>query len=460
MPDQDRLPDWWAYGPDARPARSLVPAIEPVGIGTPLCEDIASYVSRLAWEQGRAPVRLVKDVLAPALAVSGGTPDPEAWISEFERVARHPTASIVGHAAAAATWADAIQAATGLSHVRAMTTLPWADVIPRKGGLRAERSWCSSCLEEARLGGTPIYAPLLWQFAEVRMCPRHEIRLSTVCPDCGRSAGVLSAWSRVGFCTCGVWLGRPSVNRDDLVVGDELDWQRFVTSQIGALIAATPRLPESPSGANTVDAVLLCWRRTGLSLTRLSEALGMSLATVSLWKDGRRQPSLPGVLRLCRVAGVDVVSFLRGDLESMAAARSPKDIPYVRPSEETHREIDWTWVRQELEAAVAATDPASLASTLHRLGLDNRQAKRELPELCAAIASRYHARVTARAADRRHAEAQLVRETIAALHAEGVYASRHQVQRRLPKSVSMRRPHLHQVWVDEARDPNQRFIKA
>jgi len=454
------LPEWWHYGPEARPARSLVPAIAPIGLGTPLCEDIASYVSRLAWEQGRAPVRLVKDVLAPALATLGGAPDPEGWIAEFERVVRHPTASIVGHAAAAATWADAIEAATGLPGARSMTLLAWANVIPRKGGLRSERAWCSICLEEARLAGSPIYAPLLWQFSEVTMCPRHEVRLSTHCPDCGRSAGVLTAWARVGICPCGVWLGRPAPGEDEVVGGDELDWQRFVTSEIGSLIAATPRLPEPPTAGGTAGAVRACWKRTGLSLTALSKALGMSLATVSLWKDGRRQPSLPGALRLCRVAGVDIVSFLRGDLETIAAAPISTEIPYVRPSDETHRQIDWESVRLELEASLTALEPSSLASVLRHVDVDNRQAKREFPQLCSAIASRFRAASTERAANTRAAEVQLVRDVIAVLHREGVYASRHQVQKRLPRSVSLRQPYLHQIWAEEARDPSRRFFKA
>lgn len=461
MPNADSLPDWWAYGPDARPTRSLIAAIDPIGVGTALCEDLASYISRLAWDQGRAPVRLVKDVLAPALTSSpGGVPEPLAWIAEFERVTRHPTASVVGHAAAAATWADAISAATGLLDVRAMTMLAWAEVVPRKGGLRSERAWCAPCLALSRQTGSPVYAPLLWQFSEVTMCPSHEVRLMTACLDCGRSSGVLTAWSRVGFCTCGAWLGRERIHEDELLDGDDLDWQRFVTREVGALIATTPRLPEAPTGANTANAVRLCWKRTGLSLTRLAQALGMSLATLSLWKDGRRQPSLPGVLRLCRVAGVDIVSFLRGDLDSIDAAPIPRETPYVRASDETHREIDWALVRRELEAALAASETVSLASTLRRLQVDNRQAKRELHGLCVAVAVRYRSHTAERAADRRMAEIQVVREVIAGLQRDGIYPSRHQVQKRLPRPVSLRRPHLHQIWVEEARDPHQRFMKT
>lgn len=185
----------------------------------------------------------------------------------------------------------------------------------------------------------------------------------------------------------------------------------------------------------------------------------MSLATVSYWKDGRRRPSLPGALRLCRVVNVDLVSFLRGDLESLAAGPIHNEAPYVRPSDETHREIDWAFVRGELEAALAAPTPASLASVLRRVAVDIRQTKRELPELCAAIASRFRCWTAEQAAERRAAESQLVRDLIVALRRDGVYPSRHQAQKRLPRAVSLRRPHLRQIWTEEARDPDQRFLK-
>lgn len=186
----------------------------------------------------------------------------------------------------------------------------------------------------------------------------------------------------------------------------------------------------------------------------------MALATVSLWKDGRRQPSLPGVLRLCRVAGIDIVPFLRGDLEPMAATQLSFEMAYVRPSDERHREIAWDAVRAELEATLPAVEPASLASVLRKVRVDNRQAKRELPELCAAIASRYRRWVTHQAAGRSTEEMQLVRDVIAGLRRDNIYPSRHQVQNRLPRSVRLRRRHLREVWIEEARDPQQRFLKA
>jgi transcriptional regulator with XRE-family HTH domain len=111
---------------------------------------------------------------------------------------------------------------------------------------------------------------------------------------------------------------------------------------VGRHTAMTPDLEGPVSACRTREAVHLAWRRTGLSLTKLAAAMGVALATVSLWKDGRRQPSLPGALRLCRVSGVALVDFLRGDLDSIRATPAREgELPYVRPSDEHHAADDW-----------------------------------------------------------------------------------------------------------------------
>lgn len=72
MRSADPRPAGWDYGPDRRPARSLLAGIAPLALGTPLAEDLASYFARLSWEHTRAPSRLVRDVLAPSLGYGAG----------------------------------------------------------------------------------------------------------------------------------------------------------------------------------------------------------------------------------------------------------------------------------------------------------------------------------------------------------------------------------------------------
>jgi transcriptional regulator with XRE-family HTH domain len=462
LPELANLPAGWDYGPEQRPARSLLAGLEPIGLGTPMAESLAGYIARLSWRRGLAPARLVRDVLAPALG-HPAMPDADAsaWEEELARVTRHPAASLLGHAPVAATWADALGAATGRPVLRALTLLPWADVLPKKGLLRAKRAWCPMCLETRRLQGLVAYEPLLWQFAELTACVEHRLPLSTACPACGAGAGILTAWARVGYCRCGAWLGSMGTIDGSRVGGDDLDWQRYVTEQVGALIAATPGLPGQVSGRRTADVVTLAWERTGLSLTRLAAATGLALSTLSLWKDGRRQPSLPGALRLCRIAGIALVDFLRGDIDAISTTPPAElGLPYVRPSDERHVAHDWSVILARLESEMAAEPPRSLASILRELDLDIRQAKHECAAECAAIAERHGLWEEERVKMRREEKAAMVRAAIAGLLAEGQYPSRYQVQKRLPSPVSLRDPALNAIWTEEAREPGRTFLKV
>lgn len=227
------------------------------------------------------------------------------------------------------------------------------------------------------------------------------------------------------------------------------------------MIAVTPGLPEPVSGRRTADAVALAWERTGLSLTRLAATMGMALSTLSLWKDGRRQPSLPGALRLCRIAGISLIDFLRAYTDAISAAPLPDpDLPYFRPSDEQHSLHDWSVVRERLESEITAEPPRSLASVLRELGLDTRQAKRTCARECAVIAERHRLWAVERVRVRREEKVALVRAAIAETLDRGDYPSRHQVQKGLPSSVSLREAALYAIWIDEAREPGRTFLKV
>lgn len=457
------VPAGWDYEPDRRPARSLLAGLEPIGLGTSMAESLAGYIVRLSWGHGRAPVRLVRDVLAPALdhpTTSQRASEGQVWEAELLRVTRHGSASLLGHAPVAATWADALGAAIGRPILRGLTTLPWADVLPKKRLLRAERAWCPACLEIRRLAGHPAYEPLLWQFMEVKACVEHEVALETTCPACGARAGVLTGWSRAGHCRCGTWLGSLWFHEESFIEGEDLDWQRFVVAQVGEMIAMTPRLSEPVSGARTADAVQLIWDRSGMSLIRLAKATGLALSTLSLWKDGRRQPSLPAALRLCRVTGVTLVDFLRSDLSAIASRPLPHDAPYVAPSGEHHAPHDWAAIEVDLTRELQSDAPRSLAAVLRSHHVDVRLAKRTLPVACRLVAERHKAEMDRRGAERRTARADLVHAAIAAVRSTGEHPSRHQVQKLLPTAVSLRDPALNAIWVAEARDPELRFLKV
>jgi transcriptional regulator with XRE-family HTH domain len=144
------------------------------------------------------------------------------------------------------------------------------------------------------------------------------------------------------------------------------------------------------------------------NMTRFAETIGTSLAAVSLWKDGRRSPSLGHALRLCRAAGFELVDFLAGRLEALAAAPAldaPASLPTTR---QPYRRIDWPAVEAGMRAALN-----------ERLGAKDQALHRRFPDLAGAVVARHAAHRAAESTARNAEQVALVLAAIDAIVAVG-----------------------------------------
>ena len=259
--------------------------------------------------------------------------------------------------------------------------------------------------------------------------------------------------SRPGECPrCRTRLDGPG--RPAAAGADELDWQRFVAHEIGTVVAAAGQGTEGPDGLGTAGAVHAAIARTGLTLTAFAARIGVALSTVSLWKDSRRQPSLPQMVRIARASAVGLIPLLGGDLAAIAALPplEPGYRPFIPNSREVHRRHDWRAIQSGLEASLTAEPPVSLASAIRSAGVAAEYARRRDPALCHALAQRYANWLTAGRRRREASAEAAVRSAIAALRAEGRRPSKYRVQQRVPAGVSLRRPELFRLWQIEVRD--------
>jgi len=245
---------------------------------------------------------------------------------------------------------------------------------------------------------------------------------------------------------------------------DHLAWQRYVDASLGALIATTPTLMAPVSGELMPAAIAIAIERaTGGNLTRFAHAVRMELSTVSLWRSGRRQPTLEAALRICAVAGFELVDFLAGRLESLraapAAALSP---PWIPASRERHRTVDWRAIERALRATLDREVPPALNAVLRELRVDDGTAKRRMPGLCMAVRDRHAGWRAATLEQVQLRREAAVRRAIAEIHAIGRYPSRHQVQKRLAADICMRDARLARLWRAEGVAlgwPEGRYLK-
>ena len=462
------LPPGWDFAPGAWPARSVLRGHAPEAIGTGMVASLAGHLIDLSWAHGIPPVELLRWV-----ADEGSLPGvPGRTRADFEamnlNILRKPRASLVGPSKTSEVMVEALGRLTCRDDIVATTLLAWAPVLPSKNAFRATRAYCPCCHEEwARPAvpgdGTPsagrprgVYEPLLWQFSTLEACIRHGVRLRTACPnpECRVARGVLGAWARPGYCSrCGSFLGRTLgdvIAAEGVLDADTLDWQRYVTQALSDLITDPPAAGEAISSLATPRAVQLAVERaTDGTYTPFAEAIRMSLGTVSLWKDGRRRPTIDGALRICAVAGFRLPDFLAGRLTALEATTPPAKVPYVPPSGETHQVHDRGAMQARLRLALRESPPPALTSVERDLHIDRRQLARLYPDDCRRIRDRHLEWIEDRSLAAQRECQELVVAAMATVHAQGRYPSRHQVQMLLPSWVSLRGPILERLWKDE-----------
>lgn len=433
-------------------SRSVVPGVEPQGIGTPLVEHAPSVIVRTAWRNGLTPARMLRDVAAAVVDSDGfAAGDRDAAIARLEFALRRRGVGLLGADRVASTWVDWYERLTrrpGLSH---HTLLPLTRVLGSRGLLRWERAYCPAHLRQWRRDDQPIYEPLVWQLRPVVVCPYHEdaIRLETRCPNetCRARRSVLTASAVPGVCErcgMGLWTAEPVPWR-----GEDLTWRRWVAVELGGVVADLGAAEVPPSGQVIPLLVALAVERSGMTLTAFAASMGVALSTVSLWKDGRRQPSIDGVLRLCRVAGFRVADFLFGRSDALEATLRPDEIPGTPASTTVYHDIDWRAFRRALHRALVDPSCPSPMTVAKRWNVNDRQARRTCPELWTQLSTRSRDRMRREARARAAERARLITDAIRAIHEEGRYPSRHQVAKRIPLRVSFRDPLLVDVWTRE-----------
>jgi transcriptional regulator with XRE-family HTH domain len=199
-----------------------------------------------------------------------------------------------------------------------------------------------------------------------------------------------------------------------------------------------------PTNDRIGAAVEVAAERSGGSLTALAQRLGVALSTVSLWKDGRRQPSLDGLLRLARDAGFELLDVVAGDVRRLRLTPLPTEVGWLPDRVARYRDIDWRPVRRALRRAAMGSGRESPSVICARHGVDPAQARRRHPELFHAASTRF--------ARRRHLLALFVavrnREAVLAamreIHAEGLYPSKRRTQRRCGRRMGYKE--FYAVW--------------
>lgn len=184
------------------PGRSMLFCLDPIGLGTPQCEGLTSYLVRLAREHSLPVRRFVSRLLFSQMANAR----PQCDAKFFRQYA----ATINGVGPYARRFAQALNDATGRTDLDMLTLRPWRQLLPSNGTelTSSWRRWCPECLatddvDESAGASSSVadsYLRLAWSIASVQNCSRHGAPLSDRCPHCARRQPIIPRSSDIFQC--------------------------------------------------------------------------------------------------------------------------------------------------------------------------------------------------------------------------------------------------------------------
>lgn len=349
----------------ARPPRSILYALQPLGQGTDQAESLLSYFCRLAGSHSTTTLDLSRKLMAYIGRELGAVVNTKyAW---YER-------KVSGLGDGAKAYTEALTATTSVTGLERHTFLPWQGVIPVNGlALHRAGQFCPQCLKEDLESGSTPYLRLCWEPAIVTVCHKHHTPLLHNCPHCtADKARHTSAFTVVGWCgKCGMFLGQPlkvvATNSTTLtmVVDEVALWQ---AKQIARLIevqqSANMQAPARDGVIAAIEQVIetMC----NGQYTQLAKQVGIAKATLHTWLRESRTPQVDISLRIAQFAQMELADLLMGNMHGWNSpeANAQLALPMAYPprpqwNRRTHTH-DWEGIERKLQTILLQPMPVSL----------------------------------------------------------------------------------------------------
>jgi hypothetical protein len=446
----------WDLTPLSIPPRGTLYALQPIGMGTPLVESLTSYITRLAEAHCIFAGSLLHKLIVPL--VPGYMPSAKQHTLFPESGHRSTLLNGTGHPAQYAV--SALETLTLHPDLSFLTLLPLGAILPAraKGLIRLTKAWCPLCYEEWRRSRQPVYDPLLWFLQEVTYCCRHQFPLNTRCPyqDCARVLPAVGWRARAGYCSyCQRWLG--GVFTDTSIEHPSLEektwfWQQWITQSVGEVLAFLPKSPVFVE-RNRIQQVLVyaVQHLAAGNFSAFTRELGIQLATVHTWYQGKKLPELPMLLQLCCRLSLSLHQVLFQEVETLPLQFNT--LPLLEPLAPKETAVtDEVAIYQALEEALAGNEQPP--PTLRKIARQLRRVEQTLynihPVACRAIVARYRAYVQQQKEARLRKFHDEIERIAIQLHAQGEVLTQKRISLHLSQPGIFHDPRV-RFFVEEIR---------
>ena len=383
----------WSLSSPPVPPRSQLYSLQPVGVGTGLVESLTGYVARLAEAHTVSVGDLVGRLLSDLASPKGGLVTAGAKAARVDGHGfRACSYAINGVTDRAATWVDALEAATTRRDLRCLTLLPFRYALPDHL-FRPRRAWCMLCFEQWRANGQIVYEPLLWAIAPASHCTVHARPLDSICRHCARNLSPLGVFSRPGYCElCDGWLGESDADRKQAHSGSATtEEQVWSSTQVEGLLAMLPSVdPVAARESFRRSLIAYLDQVTGGNVLALAQHIRCSHSILQNWLEGARVPRLETLLRTCQFLNVPASSLFAPSGPTPAHFVAAKESFALAGNRGVSPSRHASEIRQALLVALEEPAPRSLSEVARSLGYTNTERLYQADrELCHGIAARH-----------------------------------------------------------------------
>jgi TniQ len=228
--------------------RSVLYFLEPINVGTIGCENLISYLVRLAEVHCVTLDKLIKHKIYPFF---WGHDDSSTYFRgiigrTFTNRSHIKLLNFSGWYTSKLV--ECLENLTLRIDLTCLTMMYWHELTTYVYLPRDSKAWCPLCYSHWYQNQLPIYEPLLWCFEPVAICFQHHYPLITQCPNCNRKLPIIAPNSRNGYCNhCGEWLGNLDKYHTKLhnLYHSEIEIQSELIKILGSLIAFNSKVSKS-----------------------------------------------------------------------------------------------------------------------------------------------------------------------------------------------------------------------
>lgn len=425
-------PDWVEQDDDPFPpieGRTLLFGLPPIGVGTPDCESLSSYVIRLAREHSLPPRRFISRIILGVL----GQGKPRCDAKFF----RHYAATINGVGPYAERFVRALGETTGRSDLLSLTMQPWKGLLAPNGTplTSACRRWCSACLRDSGVRNasdnqsSEAYWPLSWSISAVSCCLKHRASLSEVCQHCARHQPTLPKHAEFDRCDyCRKCLYDSDATNGPILPESEASTAAPVADLVGQMIRLGPTVDQGDAHNRWVDYIAKHIAEAGSDRASVCREMGLNPRAMYEWFERRAGVSLGSALKVCLRLGVSMDAVFGPPNSHVTSATPPMALPGREGPRQRHDHAMRVRAKAALDSTLVAAEPLTLRAISDQLGVSTGYLRYWFPNEVAALNAINRRRLLETREIRQRLDAALIESTVHAMIKQGTYPGRKRVE--------------------------------